>query len=159
MSVRLRGSLASNKGRVEVYYAGKWGTINRYNWDLNDATVVCRQLGYSTALMAGYGLFCSAAVPEWFRNFKCYGNESSLDQCTWDFLTISSYASCANVMCKDKIPAGTSLGGVLTAYMTGGSGRASFCEPKKYMCLKFYIQKNTWHQNFLPPKYVICDKH
>ena len=24
--------------------------------------------------------------------------------------------------------------------------------PKKYRSLKFYTQKNTWHQNFLPPK-------
>ena len=33
-----------------------------------------------------------------------------------------------------------------------GSDGASYCEPKKYTSLKFYTQKNTWHQNILPPK-------
>ena len=44
-------------------------------------------------------------------------------------------------------------GGVLAGYMTGGSDGGSYCEPKKYISLKFYAQKNTWHQNFLPKKY------
>ncbi|KAL9984310.1 hypothetical protein ACROYT_G006586 [Oculina patagonica] len=104
MSVRLRGgSHSSNIGRVEVYYSGKWGTIYDSGWDINDATVVCRQLGYFTASFSGYGLFCSAAVPHWFTNFRCYGNESSLNQCSWDFFTGSSYRYCANVVCKDSM--------------------------------------------------------
>ena len=103
MPVRLRGSQSPNIGRVEVYYAGKWGTIYGRNWDINDATVVCGQLGYSTASFSGYELFCSAAVPNWFTNFRCYGNESSLDQCSWDFLTFSSYRYCANVLCEDRM--------------------------------------------------------
>ncbi|KAL9984311.1 hypothetical protein ACROYT_G006587 [Oculina patagonica] len=100
MSVRLRGSHSINIGRVEVYYSGKWGTIHNSGWDINDATVVCRQLGYSGASLSGYGLFCSADVPNWFRNFRCYGNESSLDQCAWDFITYSSYRYCADVVCS-----------------------------------------------------------
>ena len=49
-------------------------------------------------------------------------------------------------------------GGVLALYMmTGGEGGggdgASYCEPKKYMSLKFYTQRNTCHQNFVPKKY------
>ncbi|KAL9984304.1 hypothetical protein ACROYT_G006580 [Oculina patagonica] len=110
MSVRVRGSHATNIGRVEVYYAGKWGTIDYNNWDINDAKVVCRELGYSTAFSTGYGLFCSPDVPPWFTNFSCYGNESHLDQCARDFLTGWSYSGywsykkpCANVVCKDRM--------------------------------------------------------
>ena len=104
MQVRLRGSHSPNMGRVEVYYAGKWGAIYYANWDINDATVVCRQLGYSTALLSGYRLFFSADVPHWFTNFRCYGNESSLDQCAWDFYPDPYLStSCANVLCKDKM--------------------------------------------------------
>ena len=51
MLVRLRGSPSPNMGRVEVYYAGKWGSVYASGWDIRDATVVCRQLGYTTALL------------------------------------------------------------------------------------------------------------
>ena len=43
-------------------------------------------------------------------------------------------------------------GGVLAVYMTGGLTELHIANPKKYMNLKFYTQKNTWHQNFLPKK-------
>ena len=35
-----------NYGRVEVCIDSTWGTVCNNNWDNNEASVVCRRLGY-----------------------------------------------------------------------------------------------------------------
>ena len=46
--VRLRGDWRYNSfGRVEVCLEETWGTICDDYWDNNDASVICKQLGFS----------------------------------------------------------------------------------------------------------------
>ena len=46
--VRLAGTgTSSMQGRVELCNNNQWGTVCDDSWGAPDATVVCRQLGYS----------------------------------------------------------------------------------------------------------------
>ena len=46
--LRLAGGNIPNEGRVEICMNNEWGTVYNDAWSSTDATVVCRQLGYST---------------------------------------------------------------------------------------------------------------
>ena len=46
--LRLAGANVVNEGRVEICMNNMWGTVCDDSWGNADATVVCRQLGYST---------------------------------------------------------------------------------------------------------------
>ena len=45
--LRLVGGNIPNEGRVEICIDNEWGTVCDNGWSSTDATVVCRQLGYS----------------------------------------------------------------------------------------------------------------
>ena len=86
MKVRLRG-LGSNQGigRIEVYSSrhAQWGTVCDDLWDIRDARVVCRQLGYADAVQALQG----SQVPDGtgtiaLDDVRCNGSESSLLNCS-----------------------------------------------------------------------------
>ena len=103
--VQLVGGSGPHEGRVEVYHNGVWGTVCDYNWDLQDAMVVCRQLGYGTAMSApGRAAFGRGSGPIWYDGVHCSGHEASLTQCGHRGLGVHNcgHSEDAGVICTGK---------------------------------------------------------
>lgn len=82
VTIRLSGGRNDSEGRVEISYNGEWGTICDDFWDLNNARVVCRQLGFRTALGAPTkASFGQGSGRIWLDNVQCDGTEDSIDKC------------------------------------------------------------------------------
>ena len=75
-------SYLPHAGRVEVLYSGIWGTICSDYWDLQDAYVVCHQLGYDGALRAvRNAAFGEGTGQIWLDDVQCVGIEPSISHC------------------------------------------------------------------------------
>lgn len=84
-AVRLVGDQQSSghQGRVEIYANGEWGTVCDDLWTIENALVVCRQLGFRHAVKAarnsefGEGKHLRILLDD----VQCTGTESSLLDC------------------------------------------------------------------------------
>ena len=93
------------EGRVEVFHFGFWGTICDDQFDMNDANVICRQLGYTEgakeALTAGHK-FGAGTGNIWVDGLRCTGAESKLKDCKSNMWGIHDclHREDAGVICK-----------------------------------------------------------
>ncbi|XP_037092406.1 lysyl oxidase homolog 3B-like [Pollicipes pollicipes] len=85
--LRLSGGRGSYEGNIEIFHAGSWGHICDDEWDMPEAEIACRQLGFQSAQKPTHdGFFGRPAgdVTFWMDNMYCLGNERSLSECRFD---------------------------------------------------------------------------
>ncbi|XP_067833437.1 deleted in malignant brain tumors 1 protein-like isoform X2 [Heptranchias perlo] len=82
IAMRLLNGTDSCSGRVKVYFNNTWGAVCDDDWDMLDATVVCRQLGCGPAESdRGNAHFGTASGHFWLDDVHCKGTESTLWTC------------------------------------------------------------------------------
>uniref|UniRef100_W5K0Z2 SRCR domain-containing protein n=1 Tax=Astyanax mexicanus TaxID=7994 RepID=W5K0Z2_ASTMX len=116
VNIRLVNGTGSCSGRVEVYYNGEWGTVCDDSWDINDATVVCRQMGCGEALSVHSSAhFGAGSGPIHLDDVACSGSENSITSC--------SRASSQN--CNHGEDAGVTCAGGVNIRLVNGTGSCS----------------------------------
>ena len=105
--MRLVGGDTPNRGRLEVYYNGEWGTVCDDDFDNIDAVVVCRGLGYGPSgrelLPAVFG---RATGPIWLDDVECNGNEYNIANCShlgFGVLRSCSHLEDVQIECSNTI--------------------------------------------------------
>ena len=80
--VRLVNGPSSHEGRVEVFANGAWGTVCDDEFDINEANVICRMLGYSGALKAFGGAYYGRGKGKILMDqLECAGDEKDIFDC------------------------------------------------------------------------------
>ena len=100
--LRLANGNFKGEGRVEIFHSDTWGTISDDYWDMNDAHVVCRELGFNKALSAPKkAQFGTGSGPIWLDSVQCVGTESSLTNCRYNGWNIHNcnHTEDASVIC------------------------------------------------------------
>ena len=90
---------------MEIFYNGKWGTVCDDDWGMNDARVVCRQLGFSDPVSApGSARFGAGSGQIWLDNVGCSGSESSIANCQHGGWGVENcgHSEDASVICSGK---------------------------------------------------------
>ncbi|XP_058866626.1 scavenger receptor cysteine-rich type 1 protein M130-like [Acipenser ruthenus] len=112
---RLVGGPDSCSGRVELQYDGQWGTVCDRYWDLQDATVLCKQLncGYAVSV-PGQAWFGEGSGDVRADIFDCDGSETHISNCS-----ISAWGQGA---CPHSNDAGVNCSGPLLPAQAGRVG-------------------------------------
>ncbi|XP_068085129.1 uncharacterized protein [Anabrus simplex] len=87
--IRLTGSNVTHEGRLEVKVYGRWGAVCDDLFGMQDATVACRELGFSMGASevhpsSFYGPKIGTDLIYLMDDLQCLGNETSLRECDFN---------------------------------------------------------------------------
>ncbi|CAF92050.1 unnamed protein product, partial [Tetraodon nigroviridis] len=116
--MRLAGGSDRCAGRVELWRSGRWGTVCDDHWDLQDADVVCTQLGcgYALSVTGQGGPFPPGRGPVYLDDLNCTGKEDNL----WSCPAVVDESDCGH-----KEDAGVTCSEMRAVRLTGGLDRCS----------------------------------
>lgn len=104
LEMRLMNGGNRCSGRIEVKFQGQWGTVCDDNFNIDHATVVCKQLECGSVIsFLVSAKFGEGSGPIWFDDLVCSGNESALWNCKhrgWGTHNCD-HAEDAGVICSD----------------------------------------------------------
>ena len=90
---------------MELFHNGSWGTVCDDNWDINDARVVCRALGYPDAYSAPHHAYFGQGIGQiWLDDVSCSGHEASIESCSHSGWNVHNcvHSEDASVICSSK---------------------------------------------------------
>ena len=79
-------------GKLEIFHNGEWGSVCDTRWSQIDAMIVCKQMGYKSAVAkttwTAFGkkpawMYGEASGPIWMDDVGCSGSESALSSCSF----------------------------------------------------------------------------
>ncbi|XP_035814091.1 lysyl oxidase homolog 3B isoform X2 [Amphiprion ocellaris] len=104
-NVRLKGGSRVGEGRVEVLKDNEWGTVCDDRWNLQSASVVCRELGFGSAKEALTGGRLGQGMgPIYMNEVKCVGQERSIWNCPFKNITMEDCQHMEDAAVRCNIP-------------------------------------------------------
>ncbi|XP_058471668.1 lysyl oxidase homolog 3B isoform X1 [Solea solea] len=104
-NVRLKGGAKVGEGRVEVLKNNEWGSVCDDRWNLQSASVVCRELGFGSAKEALTGSRMGQGMgPIYMNEVKCIGQEKSIWNCPFKNITSEGCIHTEDAAVRCNIP-------------------------------------------------------
>ena len=102
-TLRLVNGDSVKSGRVEVFHNNAWGTVCDDSFGIEDANVICRQLGYPKAQLFGTIMYGAGSGSIWLDDLNCQGDEKFVVNCTHNGWGINNcgHTEDVSVVCED----------------------------------------------------------
>ena len=137
---------------VMVYHSGSWRYVCDDLWGIDDANVVCRQVGLGLASSAPTRI--TVADSFWLDNVQCSGSESSLSDCTsneWGSENCGTTEG-AGAVCTRSSPLVTTESHIRLPSGLAHTSNRDICmttEPLSFTCS--VVEPSAWFVSPSPP--------